>query len=268
METTLDFVKKCQGYKPAINFLERNKVTVFDDNFDGLYDVMMSADRFSQRREFNSFFNMVKTTHLDGTWNKMYLDNSDRLIKMVTDDGNSYETTYDLNGNLIHYKTSNGYWYKQKFDGNNRVHYEDKNGDSEVCTFDKYGNEITICDSGGLYVTKRYNDKNNIVRRSSNQSGDTTYLYNVDDQLISVSGNKSYYKYDYNDNGDIVYIDHDGSITLNDYDSYHNVIYHEDCHHKFAREFRRHNNGIEIFKDNKFEFRMYYKVKEDMPSFS
>ena len=57
---------------------------------------------------------------------------------------------YDNNGNLIHYKNSNGYEYWKEYDSNgNLIHSKDSDGKEEWNEYDSNGNQIHYKDNDG-----------------------------------------------------------------------------------------------------------------------
>ena len=57
---------------------------------------------------------------------------------------------YDNNGNLIHYKNSNGYEEWGEYDSNgNLIHYKNSDGKEEWNEYDSNGNQIHYKDSDG-----------------------------------------------------------------------------------------------------------------------
>jgi len=58
---------------------------------------------------------------------------------------------YDVNGKLIYYESSTGYWFKQEYDTNgNVIYFETSNGYWWKYEYDTNGNEIYFEDSEGL----------------------------------------------------------------------------------------------------------------------
>ena len=77
-------------------------------------------------------------------------DNNGNLIHYKNSDGNEEWKEYDSNGNLIHYKNSNGYEYWKEYDSNgNLIHVKDSNGYEEWGEYDSNGNLIHFKDSDG-----------------------------------------------------------------------------------------------------------------------
>ena len=83
--------------------------------------------------------------------------------------GNLYE--YDSNGNLIHYKKSNGFESWREYDSHGKlIHYKNSDGYEYWYEYDGNGNEIHYknsdgyerwCDSKGNSITKKQFDKLN-----------------------------------------------------------------------------------------------------------
>jgi YD repeat-containing protein len=68
--------------------------------------------------------------------------------KVVIKNNNEY--WYDSNGNMIHYKHSNGYEWWKEFDSNGKViHIKDSNGLEAWYEYDSNGNEIHYKHSNG-----------------------------------------------------------------------------------------------------------------------
>jgi YD repeat-containing protein len=75
-------------------------------------------------------------------------DSNGNLIHYKDSDGYEEWNEYDSNGNIIHYKDSNGYECWKEYDSNgNEIHY--KNSYGNEYWYDSDGNEIHIKDSYG-----------------------------------------------------------------------------------------------------------------------
>jgi hypothetical protein len=62
----------------------------------------------------------------------------------------------DKNNNQIYFENSDGYWWKQEFDGNNNeIYYEDSNGFWIKREFDKNNNLICYEDLKGTIIDNR-----------------------------------------------------------------------------------------------------------------
>ena len=60
-------------------------------------------------------------------------------------------TLYDVNGNLIYYESSTGYWFKQEYDSNsNQTYCEDSSGYWYKREYDTNGNETYFENSEGF----------------------------------------------------------------------------------------------------------------------
>ena len=77
-------------------------------------------------------------------------DSNGNLIHFKDSDGYEYWKEYDSNGNEIHYKTSNGKeeWYEYDSNGN-PIHYKDNKGNEEWYEYDSNGNQIHYKDNDG-----------------------------------------------------------------------------------------------------------------------
>lgn len=59
-------------------------------------------------------------------------------------------TEYDINGNIIHYKNSDGYeWWKEYDTNGNEIHYKDSDGDEWWSEYDANGNVTHFKNSHG-----------------------------------------------------------------------------------------------------------------------
>jgi YD repeat-containing protein len=73
-------------------------------------------------------------------------------IKVLSDCKRKYyrEFTYDLNGNPLTYKNSDGYSYVRTYDANsNELTHTDSDGYTCESTYDEFNNELTFKDSDG-----------------------------------------------------------------------------------------------------------------------
>jgi hypothetical protein len=63
---------------------------------------------------------------------------------------------YDINGNLIYYEYSDGYWSKREYDQyGNEIYREDSYGYWIKKEYDQYGNVIYVEDSDGNIIDNR-----------------------------------------------------------------------------------------------------------------
>lgn len=71
---------------------------------------------------------------------------------------------YDNNGNLIHYKNSNGYEYWKEYDSNgNLIHSKYSDGYEEWNEYDSNGNLIHSQNSHGLEKWYEYDSNGNLI---------------------------------------------------------------------------------------------------------
>lgn len=105
------------------------------------------------------FFILGALAFSAGLRERIYKDEvGERLRKEVTVDGKTLSKLvevysvieYDRNGNLIHYKNSNGYEYWKEYDSNgNLIHYKNSDGKEEWNEYDSNGNQIHYKDNDG-----------------------------------------------------------------------------------------------------------------------
>ena len=105
---------------------------------------------------------------------------------------------YDYNGNLIHYKDSNGceydknnncircknskgfeYW-KEYDENNNMIHYKDSNGYELWREYDKNNNMIHDKDYNGYEYWKEYDENNNLIHYKDSNGHEYYYDSNGD----------------------------------------------------------------------------------------
>ena len=71
---------------------------------------------------------------------------------------------YDNNGNVVHYKDSNGDERWLDYDKNNNpIHYKNSTGSESWCEYDENGNLIHYKNSDGLEYWKRYDENNHCI---------------------------------------------------------------------------------------------------------
>ena len=79
-------------------------------------------------------------------------------------DNNGNQSTYDANGNLIHYKDTNGYGFWYAFDVNgNQIHYKNSTGYESWRDYDANGNEIHYKNSTGNESWADYDANGNLI---------------------------------------------------------------------------------------------------------
>ena len=104
-----------------------------------------------------------------------------RTKKIAKDkDGNIGSiTTYDENGNKIHFKSSNGYEIWSEYDEKgNCIHFKSSDGYEIWSEYDENGNMIHIKDSDGIEQWHKYDDKNReIYFKDSATGGECFYEY-------------------------------------------------------------------------------------------
>ena len=134
-----------------------------------------------------------------------------RLVKFFTNhDFNDGDfRLYDKNGNEIYYETSDGYWYKVKFDDrDNETYFEDLHGTWKKRKYDENDNVIYCEYSNGDWWKRKYDKNDNIIYQEDSHE----------------TWNKR--KYDENDN--LIYSEYsDGRWWKREFDGDNNVIYHE-----------------------------------------
>jgi YD repeat-containing protein len=82
---------------------------------------------------------------------------------------------YDTNGNMIHYKNSNGYevWYERDTNGN-PIHYRDSNGVEGWYEYDTNGNLIHFTESSGYEFWYEYDINGNVIDKRTKKKDNTT----------------------------------------------------------------------------------------------
>ena len=84
--------------------------------------------------------------HLGSTY-----DANGNVLTFKTSDGYWYECTYDAKGNVLTFKDSKGYWSTRTRDAKGNVlTHKDSKGYWYECTYDAKGNVLTIKDSNGI----------------------------------------------------------------------------------------------------------------------
>ncbi len=92
---------------------------------------------------------------------------------------------YDTNGNLIHYKDSNGYEYWDEYDTNgNLIHYKDSNGYEEWKEYDTNGNLIHYKNSNGYKYWDEYDAAGNIIHYKNSNGDEYWKEYDTAGNLI------------------------------------------------------------------------------------
>ena len=83
-------------------------------------------------------------------------DLNGNIIYYECSNGYWYKREYDSNKNLIYYEDSDRYWWKSEYDSNrNIIYYEDSTGDWCKSEYNLKGKEIYCEDSDGRIVDKR-----------------------------------------------------------------------------------------------------------------
>jgi len=214
-------------------------------NMSKIIDPMDNEIKFEY---FNNNAEMVKKiTYENGSSDKNYYDDSNRLIKTIGTDGNAVEYTYDLMDNVTSVKNVYGTTFYE-YDSNNRVisttdpknekvEYEYNklglltktkysNGSQFVNTYDKQGLLTDSTDAKGNKITYSYDASGNLLSIKDALGNTETYTYDILNQTLSHKTPKgSYTYYTYDDNGRVVSTkDSLNRITENKYDDNGNLI--------------------------------------------
>lgn len=97
-----------------------------------------------------------------------HVDDSNALECNVDDE----QFEYDENGNIVHYKNSNGYEYWREYDSNNNlIHSKDSDGEEYYYEYDEDGREVHSKDSSGFEEWHEYDSNGNCIHYK-NSDGD------------------------------------------------------------------------------------------------
>jgi YD repeat-containing protein len=97
---------------------------------------------------------------------------------------NDNESWYDSNGNIIHYKNSNGYEWWQEYDSNgNCIHSKNSNGYEWWREYDSNGNMIHSKNSDGYESWIEYDSDGNVIHYKD--SNGIEFWYDSDGKEIS-----------------------------------------------------------------------------------
>jgi YD repeat-containing protein len=88
--------------------------------------------------------------------------NESTVTFKISDLADWYERTYDLLGNELVYKHSNGFSYENIYDSNGKLLiYKDSHGNFKECTRDQFGNLLSFKDSNGNSSEYTYDESGN-----------------------------------------------------------------------------------------------------------
>ncbi|MCK9199310.1 MAG: hypothetical protein M0P49_06880 [Bacilli bacterium] len=138
-------------------------------------------------------------------------DDKGNLIHFKTSDGFEYWNEYD-EGNLIHFKTNDGYESWSEYNNRKLIHFRDSNGKENWKEYDDKGNLIHFKDATGCEYWQEFDDEGNMIHR------------------IFINSYESWYEYD---KGNLIHFkDSNGNEEINEYDDKGNVIYSKKLNNK------------------------------------
>ncbi len=118
-------------------------------------------------------------------------DANGNLIHYKNSNGIEYWREYDANGNLIHYKESNGYETWREYDANgNLIHYKDGYGVEYWREYDANGKMIHYKDSFGFEKWKQFDAKGNCIHYKN--SDGVEEWYDSDGNVIDKPATEGY----------------------------------------------------------------------------
>jgi len=97
-----------------------------------------------------------------------------RLVKFFTNhDFNDGDfKLYDKNGNKIYHETSDGYWYKVKFDdSDNETYFEDSHGTWNKRKYDENHNMIYSRYTDGRWWKREFDGDSNVIYHENSTEG-------------------------------------------------------------------------------------------------
>jgi YD repeat-containing protein len=111
-------------------------------------------------------------------------DNNGNLIHFRNSDGYEFWREYDTNGNEIHSRDSDGYEDWREYDTNGKcIHYRDSNGYEWWREYDEHGKEIHSRDSDGYEVWCEYDDNGKLIN-TRNTSGATGHHHAAAEEKV------------------------------------------------------------------------------------
>jgi len=194
-----------------------------------------------------------------GYWVKREYDNNGNLIHYKNSDGNIMDNTNNnlnearLNKNIkIIGNYPNGKWKKYEYDDNgNKVYFENSYGKWEKYEYDENGNEIYYENSDGFWVKSEYDNNGKLVYQENSYGKWEKYEYDNNGNLIYIEDSDgSWIKREYDNNGNLIYKeDSTGYWVKREYDNNGNLIHYETSTGYWEKR-EYDNNGKMVYYEN------------------
>ncbi|MCQ2589015.1 MAG: hypothetical protein MJ179_01190 [Treponema sp.] len=171
----------------------------------------------------------------------------------------TYENTYSNNGNLIHWKNSEG--CEQSFDENGYLIYDKGYGNQEyrfdnsnkeiICTdYDKKGNEIHWKRADGFETWCEYDEFNNLIHEYNNEGEETWFDYDEKGNEIHwkrADKLESWYEYDefrnliheYDNEGEECWYEYEFDGNIKTVYTYHHVSIKDKIYYLYQNIFNK-----------------------------
>lgn len=185
------------------------EVTTFEYDAQNNLRAVIDAEGNTTSNDYDREYNRIATTDGNGHTTVTAFDAIDRVIRVTDAEGQVTQYSYDAVGNRLTQTDALGRVTGFTYDANDRLIVQTAaDGVQTVFAYDEVGNRVSI--------TRAANTA---------EAATDTYVYNLDDQLVSRSdtlGNTVSYVYDENHNRTVV-TDANGNATTYTYDANNRV---------------------------------------------